>query len=973
MASHASGKAQAQVQVKQLPTGERLCHVIEGPPEVDQAFKCRILVLGDISGSMGPTVPLIMHDVLPAIFQSWGVPRAAEIRLCLFEAHTHKSVTTPDTLRGGVPRFEALGSTLMHPAAYAVGNDLLLNPGNALLIIFSDGDLHDLAEVKALMTRLHPKMAQRAGTLTVVLFRIGRLAATDAMSNFGIWDNTGSFRMFDIGDDVKKDMLEKAQQVNLKSRLVTETTGCLLRSFPGQAYSQTVSSDTFLLHPDCTEITINGHHMALPEAVAATANDLHGLLDQLSVRIRFLQVAGGHDPELQALAQWCTEMEPVFTHTLKAPWRSTSMQRLRQLKAQMSNQLDSIRQLLNSNRTSTFTMSQQDRADYLRGPAPTAAGNRLVKRANRLDVDVDELARQCVYAVALGGNEVVGDAKDELCASFLSLDTTKDAVSAMMELAQDASILDVCPAQVLLPIVAGILGLGYRNKPSSLPNPWDVQVYEVFHDGWISCSDFLQCKASKIEPQTATTREPLTGLIPLTQLDAYGRWIQKQARPIVQMCAGVFMRETLAPLPGDEIALVAAGLRRVVQDVTHELLAGKKPLQVCIDHMLLLLKELRMHVRHNPGLFALTVDAMNKPDFRFFLIGANDMSQFLRPWAVLVAGEVTITPELMFDMLTFHMYHEVRNHCRMAGVDHTVELHRYLGLMDTVDVGAPGTSDPVMPQFCDLAAAMPIPDDEMKLYMHMDAFLDMTAYITRPSLSDAFRPRHQPRRQQLIAYVYGWMAKTQEERLARPVLTTEDELTRYIQEYMSSHMQSVWTACLKQKRDQEQALLEAKQCEELRQCQDHDFVRLLQAYAPNRDARVSQLLIPHVPTLSALKIYVYLTGRLLEDVVWNGGNIWRVSWGPYLTGLESHVANNILATRVRFASHAYRTLPNRHGWSNDNPSFFAQGYDTEHAYMESLSDVEKEEYLTMCTERLSARRMQSRERRRARKVEKASP
>jgi len=104
--------------------------------------------------------------------------------------------------------------------------------------------------------------------------------------------------------------------------------------------------------------------------------------------------------------------------------------------------------------------------------------------------------------------------------------------------------------------------------------------------------------------------------------------------------------------------------------------------------------------------------------------------------------------------------------------------------------------------------------------------------------------------------------------------------------------------------------------------------------------------------LRAEKLQVFYTGEDSEcNTVWNGGNMFRTSYSPLKELLTSSGKEAIFAYIMeRFnakKSHVYRgdhSSCNRHGHSNDLPSYFAFGHDSLLSYLETSSQEAWVEY-----------------------------
>lgn len=100
------------------------------------------------------------------------------------------------------------------------------------------------------------------------------------------------------------------------------------------------------------------------------------------------------------------------------------------------------------------------------------------------------------------------------------------------------------------------------------------------------------------------------------------------------------------------------------------------------------------------------------------------------------------------------------------------------------------------------------------------------------------------------------------------------------------------------------------------------------------------------------KIWIILSGRDYEETpVWRQGNFLRVKFSPYQKVVESvsdaQVWKKLMALRQKYVTYKYRPYKdsNRHGSSNDNPSWWALGFQSRAEYMNTLTQSEQRNYL----------------------------
>jgi len=181
-----------------------------------------------------------------------------------------------------------------------------------------------------------------------------------------------------------------------------------------------------------------------------------------------------------------------------------------------------------------------------------------------------------------------------------------------------------------------------------------------------------------------------------------------------------------------------------------------------------------------------------------------------------------------------------------------------------------------------------------------------------------------------------------------PDITKREEADEYVKTKVVEHYQQKLTQALKKKRDAEREERQLKLADRLIAADNIDeFTQLLESVDNSgkplmlgREGLTWDMLnaalidVACTVPIRLEKVWVVLLGRDKNEVpVWCQGNSLRADLSPYVPLYNDREAwETVKLTHKKYSLHMYRDAPNRHGHSNDLPSWWALGFSSLDAY-----------------------------------------
>jgi len=932
------------------------------------------IVVLDISSSMGDAAGEIANSALPKALLELGYAPEDTVTVIVFHAFAEELV-----INGRAPKIsemhglnaECRGCTYMAGVFSLIVQTVKRLPTDSAVTIvcLSDGAVGDTTETLAASQKAATALSERSGTTSVQIIRYGNGADTKALASVAMLAKSGVKTDLQTVTDVPgvQGCIESTMRVD--GTVSLRARGNVLRlspSNPGSSELQLPAGRfaTVLVAPgaDLSGLTLDGAPVEIEREALTGEGQLRAWLGYISDQVKMMIVLGRRSqmtPVLMFLRKLSRVLAEVPTESEAAPGEGaeTSKDRVHALRHKLLKQskgvLHMILELQNQDGVERLNSAQQ--ADFLTGQLDpsSAAAKRLAKRAG--DLDFDEMARK---AIASGANLPTMEAVGE--ASYISMETSSGIMQNLKEL---QGVDGVTIADLLT--VLGLVGVAYAADRAPLPDPWsmDTRSIRVYLGVMLSECDLrdLETKGGGDFPGVAKPA-PITGVIPLRSNDKESYDIyDQQFASVADLHASVNMRGVMATVPGDRAAQSAAVVYALCQQ------AGDKPSECEQRTITSLFENLEFLLRTYKC--ADLIDGLKSSDPRGSLTGENGVSGPLKPLALLI-----VSPELsgvragdFAPALRAIFLQDVVVSARAAlrEVDPNTELRRVLGVSTTVALTPLFEQDP--------------PFDE-----GMVPVIDWTATLARVSelewIPDPARlaraVRHTFAPDSTLSDVYGLPAGQLRALAALEVLIAPKEAQRINPETKTSTAPDytdwdAWAAYLQEQAVEacrvaydtavaRKAIAETEETmrgviEQLVQTDKQSvFVETLQQIpsrsAPGFSTLEKQILDQGVTVpRRAFKLAVLLLGRDPRDPatpIWCDGNVLNGTPDRFHQYNLACVAaggrwGELLEVHKMYSVYTYKhNGPNRHGHSNEFPSYYAFGCQTLEGYKDKVGEAQ---------------------------------
>ncbi len=937
-----------------------------------------ILVL-DVSGSMGQDAPRIANHVVPDALERLGYKSDDCVSVVLFHSHAERATVaghdpTVGQLRGINAR--ARGTTFMagvfsHLTRAVAG---LPEDRAAVIIGLSDGAISDPAEtlVQSAATRLGDR------TVSVALIRwdpAGRgHADTRALASLGVLSTAGAVPLHDSRTTEQlTDQLVECLDVAGSVELVADAP--VLRRTPGSSPTDRLilpaGQTSTVLVDRPADMTLDGRPVEPTVEPLTGEHQLRRLIEYLGEQLKMRLVVGNAasmDRDLDWLLRLDVAIKTLATsdeadddvHAVSTRSRVERLQRT--IRRRSQGLLTRVLQMRNRSDVARLNSTQQ--ASFLQGGLreDSAAARRLARRTD--DADPDEQARDAAGrlaqpGLAVGAAAEAGPAGDG-ATSFYSLEGPREALESAAALATT----DVTAAELMT--VVGGLGVAIESVVEPLPDPWAVRIVRVYLSG-LRLSEQDRCQATG-DDQTGETRDlhfpgldrpaRVTGVVPLRSDDpAFYDVYHTELSALARMHASASLRGLVAPVPHDQLALQSAAAVAASRQISGR--GSELERRLVAD----------LWDQARPGLARLkdVVEGLAGADPRAWMTGDRGISGPLKPLAVL-AVRPAAEPAAVRAVFGLEVLARFRR--RDAEPD---ELARLLG--QTLETELAPLFEPDPPLSGNVTVDWPAVEARAgALAWAVDA-RDVTVVLARAGNSGDLQDTD------VADDALGMdpatlMARVAVDLVARPGESDRidrDQRRCHAPDYgdgpaWDRHIAELAAALHRERRRQLEAQkLKAEDAEMLRR-------RVVLALATDSRAQFLEQLA-HIPSRSSpgyaeleagvidleatvpdrqLKIEVLVLGRTRDDQpVWaRGASLvapearFQALSQAYMAGGPLHWAEVARRRRLHMR-HQYRETggANRHGHSNDRPSYFGHGYATLELYLDSVDPKTRQAYL----------------------------
>jgi len=894
----------------------------------------RLIVIADVSGSMY-SHHKFYPEYVPALLKSWGLSLDKEFVLLEFGLKLKVSVSNLD----GIKNLHIDGSTPAHlPAEFIASNSMTIEPGATYtLIMLTDGGFDSQRMAMESWNKAAAKFAAAGARCATIGVRLGCGAEVQGMLPFlrlCSFSNGVSNMLDTNGVDLVAFPLSRKETFALEG----------VRKYPLDA-----GADHIVLGVgDCCVVPLN--------SVSRDAHKPHNLppvsllceyASQWAAHIATAQMAGeDRSNDARAAEEW---IKTVYSQLTQAPSRYKHLRELRLRKSNINAVLDGLRGIGKADKMRG--LSEQQKANYLRGLTDSKNNRAAARRMTTIDENKDMASTVRAEFKAL--KESVHDLDDiddaDHLSSFISLETTLGAIRAIAQDMTDAEI-DTTSLEDLVSLLH-IVGIGVNAPIGDYPDPmiWHIKAVS---SAYVSLADILAAASDGHTLESPGDKVALTNAVPVFDDHRIFEFCRRHLQYSLNLLAGIGMRRMMGVIPKTYAYTALNGIWAMVMtersgrayELARKLLPQAEAMfgdnGAILDHSPappLLGEYPRQIFLGNNGIVNMTI-----PIYRLIKQGRRDvLPQIYRnlhtyEYASVLRklrrdGEFDCTG---LDCLETDLAESPAWRFNHAALDKLLARRFFVRYMFLLDV--------ILTQSCEEFKAFALDDATLSAAAGLDYkyedFCRFAMVQAHAHLKYADRAEGEL---SLVADLYRW-----------------EDAMRYVAELVQAQYDKVQAAIWAEQFARELEAIIPAYAAQLAAADRHEFKRLYDAGMECMGETV-QITTMSTTFWSVFRKMIGAGGEHMRKKAlffirggsakrpFNGGNMAL----ELITKCRRYLTDDdLMELRAQRKMHVYRAKENRHGHSNEKPSYYAMGYlsFTEFVSCSTLSEIEK--YLDIHTD-----------------------
>ncbi|EPZ35478.1 hypothetical protein O9G_005015 [Rozella allomycis CSF55] len=695
------------------------------------------------------------------------------------------------------------------------------------------------------------------------------------------------------------------------------------------------------------------------------------------------------------MAVWCVSL-PESVDELGSKFDELKLKdRLKILKRNVNKQKKALdllfAEIANNDRVEKLNASQQ--AEYLRSASgKTAKG--LARRAMACDnqLDFDAIVRQEVRMMHSNIHELNGIDDSNHRVSFISQETTLEGIKTVCALVDDESIEMASALEILL--LFNIVGVPCEAPVGDYPDPMTWRLNDIHFDCHVSVADLLVAAKEKSNNiYTPGSKRPIVNAIPIFDDLRILNFLMKHAPTMMEYLASLGMRRMISYVPYTFGSSIANSCYKMIE------ILNKDKSTVKIETFLMLVDQLSIVMKSNCRKLVPFLTAESNNSTMAFDIGTYfGVSHLIAPLSECLTNDsLKELPRILRSTYSYELWNIIRK--RFKTEDRNEVMKKLLNL-DLEKYGIPlqeyfveEPNDPystfsydrniafaqevfsdfskiellaVLPEYLAVANSKTLNiNEKIERIKQIDENSDELV-CSKLEISDLpfFR---------FINVFQALHYFTLDSRIADVDLDTRkvtfpdpgcfSAIEKVLYNKAKSFYANDYSVRVKEKKQKEIEILSNELAMlMLNETSFDKFLKLFKegiskgcrsfkfsdAYQVGVNLLIESLLqsekiYPH----HAQKLIVLVTGKYLDEEIWNKGNGIRVTDTSLVERLlvdlnREDLIEYYLANRCNI--HHYRELPNRHSHSNDKPSYWAMGFANLQDLKNSVSLQTWEEY-----------------------------
>ena len=937
----------------------------------------RRLFIVDISGSMGQSAREIVNSIVPAV-----VPGDEEINVVLFSSTQSYFECKGAALR--TLKFEQNGTNMGDIPEKVV--TFIQKYPHSQIVVITDGDVMDRQEVfhKAVLLKAKIPLSASVQVLPIRFCNSsGANPDTKAVMSIGMM-STENVEPVDVRTtaEIKLFLTSFLSQGTFSSTL-RAATPCLAR-FPGDVPQQELivrHGDVFFVHAALSDIHLSmdddTNVISVDRNELSSEDEIRPLLTLIQNRMRINAVMNqSSQPLFEFVDRLTTHMHQKRGADVSDPNAKPSARlRLKAIQQQLERSSKSLlfqmAQLKNQDIVTQFNSQQQ--ASFLRGGDQSRAVRDLAKRQSKQNPDGDFAAsiRQEICQLSKARIPLLSEnAEADLTSSFYSTETLLDVLRTIRDC--DADVLNQMSLEDMLTLLGGT-GLAFRASVRTLADPWIFRMEEVYLNCFLSQSDLCAARvqAGADTPiLTPGTKKPITGVVPVvfSPADETVSMFYTRACPSLdRIHSSVAMMGLASDLPFSDLALQASALLTIATQIQRS---------SCSSREFQFLKSL-LHTVNNvmktrgSGYFA----ELRENFTPTFFTGENNVTGVLKPLLVWLEHP---TPELIPELVRLELRWRVKSRAKYLNVtgddDSASMVTKFLGIDEKNNTRA---QEPFLPEpenitfydkvdfnsvidrtsewRCGFGNSPSSPYEIFENLYQASQSTTVAEFRLATNVCGNFEPLELS---YLIIDVFQTPKIVNDGKIT-PLLQSVPDIMNYMREIVRNHHRSLYQVELRSKETQEKKLTRMWNLVALQKAESVDvFLHLLKtgSFTPHDIDVLPVLMVPADNCVDRqTKLWTFIVGRDFHNhgaILWNEGHMLRLSPKVLQSLQECFDAEHwakLMDLKKECRKHMYRQGDrNRHGFSNNCPSYWALGFETIDEMKALLSEAEWAAYVQQC-------------------------
>ena len=550
------------------------------------------IVILDVSGSMGQTVPKFINIILPNLLQKLDITN--EINLITFSDDAQ--LFYGDYNFFAILEMKSYGCTYMNKAIDALEKIFLQIPqkANIRILSVSDGELHDQEETMKKASELYNKYKEYfiVNSQAVRLYTSSTEPETKGMSSLMQFNNVTESKLIDI--DAYKDLYGIAEEIsalfisdglgssiyiNSKEKIFLENPW----SEPNDKLKLIVGENVFWMNkvPDNVEICDSNNNsianikieMCENITIKNYQNILENKIKFFYQKLKVLKVVNTESAskEINKIINYFDNFENMLNlqnieneGNLKESEKYKISSRANLLKKLIEKRNMSIthkmKEIQNNDKVSQLNAKQL--ADFLRNLDINKDTKSLARRGMKEGIDFDEVARKEVLEMLNHIKELdeIDDSSHNV--SFYSTSTTLEGIKGVCELAKDKAVLENITAIDIIKLL-NIVGIGCNAPVGDYTDPMTYRLTDIYIGCYVSLSDILtasEYNEGKDNLVDFNTKKMISNVIPFYDDIRIHKFLINYAPKLLEYTASIGMRRILIEVPYTYEFLIESGI-----------------------------------------------------------------------------------------------------------------------------------------------------------------------------------------------------------------------------------------------------------------------------------------------------------------------------------------------------------------------------------------------------------------------------